>query len=84
MTAVDCCYSSHVGRNVFHTGVIDRTTMSETEKTERSTESEESLLENEKIRYAGLLILGMIIGVILGALLGGSALAGYSGGIPPS
>jgi len=41
--------------------------------------SQESILENEKIRYAGLFVGGLVIGVVVGALLAGGGLAGYFG-----
>jgi len=49
--------------------------MTET-NTEQGTASEESILENERVRYAGLLIGGLIIGVVLGTLISTGGLTG--------
>lgn len=54
--------------------------MSENSQQGGRTESE-SVLENKKVRYGGILILGLILGILIGASLGGS-LAGCIGNIP--
>lgn len=37
----------------------------------------EGITASEKVRYAGLLVLGLVIGVIIGALISGGGLGGY-------
>jgi len=44
--------------------------------TEQGTASEESVLENEKVRYASLFVGGLVIGVVVGVLISGGALTG--------
>jgi len=43
--------------------------MSEKNPQERA---EESILENEKVRYGGLLVVGLILGILIGTSFGGS------------
>lgn len=65
---------THVGRKVIYMASIDRTAMTETNREQNSTQ--ESILENEKVKYGGLLVVGLILGILIGVSFSGS-LAGF-------
>jgi len=81
---VETVVPTHAGRRTIYTGDILCNTMSETQtqtETEQGTVSEESILENERLRYGGILVLGLILGILVGMAFGGGALTGTH--LPP-